>query len=165
MIYKSPVLKGLFIAAIILFLDQLSKHWVFGMLAEHPAAKIEVTSFLNLVMVWNKGVSFGLFSETGYGHILFTATGMFITLILLIWLKKANHLWLVTALGLVIGGAVGNIIDRIRLHAVADFLDFYIGNWHWPAFNIADSAICIGVVLLCAENIFCAGKQQEREKE
>ena len=165
MTYKNPLRNGLLIAAIILFLDQLSKEWVFALLAEHPSSKIEVTSFLNLVMVWNRGISFGLFSEAGYGHIVFSILGLVITAILLIWLKNAQNGLLVTALSLVIGGAVGNIIDRVRLHAVADFLDFYIGGWHWPAFNLADSAICIGVLLLCSENILCAGKQKESEKE
>ncbi len=150
---------GLFIAILVIVCDQWSKWWVFGLLSTEPGLKIEVTSFFNLVMVWNKGISFGLFGQTGYGHIIFSLTSLVIVCVLLGWLWKAGNNWLIVALGLVIGGAVGNIIDRMRFKAVADFLDFHVGNWHWPAFNIADSAICIGVALLCVEGLLIQPKK------
>ena len=156
---KTPFYKGMLIATTIIFFDQLSKWWVFGALSTAPDQKIEVTNFFNLVMVWNKGISFGLLGSTGYGHIIFSVTSLLIVAILLNWLWKAHHSLLAIALGLVIGGAIGNIIDRIRLKAVADFLDFYLDSWHWPAFNVADAAICIGVALLCMDSLLIKEKE------
>lgn len=158
---KASFYKGLLISAIITLLDQLSKWWVFGMLSSSPASKIEVTNFFSLVMVWNKGISFGLFGETGYGHIIFSVIALIIAAFLLHWLWNAQSRLLVIGLGLVIGGAIGNIIDRIRFKAVADFLDFYLGSWHWPAFNVADAAICIGVALLCIDSLLTQNKEQK----
>lgn len=158
---KCRLYKGLLIAVTVMLIDQWSKWQVFGTLTSQHSAKIEVTSFFNLVMVWNRGISFGLFGQTGYGHIIFSVTSLAIVAVLLSWLWKAENALLVTALGLVIGGALGNIIDRIRFKAVADFLDFYVGVWHWPAFNIADAGICVGVILLCIDSVLLKNKEQK----
>lgn len=139
---------GAAVAAVVLVLDQLSKWWVVTRLMSPPRV-IEITPFFNFVMWWNKGVSFGLFaSAPGWGRWALVVLALVITVVLAIWLVKVNHKLLAVAIGLVIGGAVGNVIDRIRFAAVADFLDFYVGPWHWPAFNLADSAITVGVGLL-----------------
>lgn len=136
------------VAAVVLVLDQLSKWWVITRLMNPPRV-IEVTPFFNFVMWWNKGVTFGLFaSAPGWGRWALVVLTLVITVVLVIWLVKVNHKLPALAVGLVIGGAVGNVIDRIRYAAVADFLDFHAGGWHWPAFNLADSAITIGVGLL-----------------
>lgn len=116
-------------------------------IADRPP--IEVSSFFNLVMVWNYGVSFGMFSEPGSSTVwLLIGVAVLIVGILGYWLTKTTDRLLGIAFGLVIGGALGNVIDRLRFGAVADFFDFHVMGYHWPAFNIADSAICIGVAIL-----------------
>lgn len=145
-------LSGILIASITALLDQISKYWVFSLLIEKEHNAMEVFPFFNLVMVHNYGVSFGMFNDLPYGYLILTAVALFITIMLLIWMWRENKIYISVALGLIIGGAIGNIIDRIRLGAVADFLDFYISGYHWPAFNLADSAVFIGVALILLEN-------------
>lgn len=141
-------LFGLVTAGIVIVCDQLSKWWVVAKLMQPPRA-IEITPFFDLVMVWNKGVTFGMFntapSWTRWG---FTGLALAIVVALLLWLRKVESRWLAASIGLVIGGALGNVIDRVRYGAVADFLDFHVYGYHWPAFNVADSAITVGVALL-----------------
>lgn len=143
---------GGLLALLVLAADQLSKDWLIGLMRANDG-QIELTPFFNLVMVWNRGVSFGLFSDAGDDRrwilILVTAA---IVVWLMLWLWRARGLLLALALGGVIGGAVGNIVDRIRLGAVADFFDFHVAGWHWPAFNIADGAIVAGVFLLLIDS-------------
>jgi signal peptidase II len=138
---------GLGVAVLLVVLDQLSKWWVVGHFMESPRP-VELTSFFNLVMVWNQGVTFGVGNDVAWGRWLFAALALVIVAILFSWLRRAVRLWVAVALGLVIGGAIGNVIDRLRWGAVADFLDFHAFGQHWPAFNMADSAIVVGVVLL-----------------
>jgi signal peptidase II len=133
----------------VMLADQLSKWYMLEMvkIAERPP--IEVTSFFNLVMVWNKGVSFGMLSQSqDWMPWLLIAVAIVISGILSVWLWRSQDRFISLALGLVIGGALGNVIDRVRFKAVADFFDFHMMGYHWPAFNIADSAICVGVALL-----------------
>ena len=118
---------------------------------DHPV--VEVTPFFNLVMVWNYGISFGMFAGSRQPAILIACSAIILG-ILAVWLYKNSSKLVACALGCVIGGAAGNVIDRLRFGAVADFLDFHIGPYHWPAFNIADSSIFIGVVLLCISSMF-----------
>ncbi len=149
---KSWFMKGLLIAALILVLDQLTKQLILNYF-NNGGQEIAVLPFFNIVMVWNYGISFGMFSELKIPVVLITLSTS-ITLILLIWLRKTTDTLVGVALGFIIGGAIGNIIDRFRFGAVADFLDFHVSGWHWPAFNIADSTIFIGVVLLCFHSMF-----------
>jgi len=165
--FSSPFLirLGLTIALVIALLDQLSK-WavmspIFGLSYWSPvqgfpwAGSIEILPFFNLVTVWNQGVSFGLFSdETSITKWLLVAVTSAIAIGMTVWLTKVSNRWLAVSLGLVIGGAVGNIIDRLRFGAVFDFLDVIIVNYHWPAFNVADAAITIGAVLILIEGFF-----------
>lgn len=146
---------GLGVALLVLVADQASKDWLLGLLRDHPQG-IVLTPFFNLVMVWNRGVSFGLFNsgDDDLQRWLLIAVTAAIALGLLIWLWRAATVYLTVALGLVVGGAVGNIVDRIRLGAVADFFDLHVAGWHWPAFNIADAGIVVGVVLLVLEQVF-----------
>lgn len=148
-----PFASGLFVAALVLLFDQLSKWWVVGHLMQ-PPKPIPLTPFFNLVMVWNRGVSFGLFNSPATGQWFLIGVAVALTVVLLVWLRRADGARVALALGLVIGGAVGNIIDRLRYGAVADFLDFYWGSWHWPAFNIADSAIVVGACILILDSMF-----------
>ena len=103
-------------------------------------------------MVKNYGISFGMLNALPHGQWILSIVALIIVGILLIWLRKAKERLVALALSLIIGGAVGNIIDRIRLGAVSDFLDFHFSGYHWPAFNAADSFICIGVAILLYEN-------------
>ena len=139
---------GLLVAAVTFVLDQVTK-WVILEHVMTPPQVIEVTGFFNLVMVWNRGVSFGLLSnDSDLGPLLLSAMSVAISIGLGVWLYRTNSRFLGVALGLVIGGAIGNVIDRLRFGAVADFLDFHVAGFHWPAFNVADSGIVIGVALI-----------------
>jgi signal peptidase II len=141
---------GLWIAMAVALIDQISKGALLKLMAT-STGRIEVTSFFNLVMVWNKGVSFGMLQQADARHALMVFTGC-VMAALLVWLSRATSKWQVIALGLVLGGAFGNLLDRVIYGAVADFFDIHFFAYHWPAFNIADAAICIGVALLLWES-------------
>ncbi|WP_017941993.1 MULTISPECIES: signal peptidase II [unclassified Thioalkalivibrio] len=140
---------GLLIAAIIVVADQVTKVW-----AEHALtlfAPVEVTSFFNLSLVYNPGAAFSFLAGAGdWGRWLLTGIAVVIGLLIAFWLARLPRgaWWSVTALGLVLGGAIGNLIDRVRYGAVVDFLDFHWAGYHWPAFNVADMAIVVGAVTL-----------------
>ena len=146
---------GLIVAAVALVLDQASKFFFYDLLVADGQRAIEVLPFFNLVTVWNYGISFGMFnSGSAGGSIIFVGLALAIVVALLVWLRSVASPLVAAALGLVIGGAIGNVIDRLRFGAVFDFLDFHVAGWHWPAFNVADSAICVGVALLCIDALF-----------
>lgn len=145
---------GTVIAAVALALDQASKGWILHDLMIPPRV-IEITSNFNLVLAWNRGVSFGLFNQdSAYGPYILTGVAIAIVIGLTIWMWKSTTRWATLSLGLIIGGAIGNVIDRVQYGAVVDFLDFHVSGYHWPAFNVADSAICIGAGLLILESLF-----------
>ena len=139
--------RGLATAAAVAIIDQLTKAAVLSHFAGRFSSDREVvTSFFNLALTYNRGISFGLFNEgVGLNALVFSLAAAAIVGVLVFWLSRVTSPFLGVAIGLIIGGAMGNVIDRIRLGAVVDFLDFHLGTLHWPAFNIADSAICIGV--------------------
>lgn len=116
-----------------------------------PDISITILPFFNLTMVWNFGVSFGLMSGAGLALLIGTIV---ITLFFVIWMLHAQNKVEVTALAMIISGAIGNIADRFRFGAVADFLDFYAYGTHFPAFNVADAAISLGVALLILHSLF-----------
>lgn len=152
--YKRYFISGLGAALCVLGLDQLTKWAVLGRFTQSPDV-IPVTSFFNLLLTWNKGVSFGMFnSGTEDTILILTIIPTLITLALLVLLWQSRAKLPALALGAIMGGALGNIIDRIRFKGVVDFLDFHIANYHWPAFNIADSAITIGVALLLIDALW-----------
>lgn len=141
------------LSAIVIVLDQITKIWVtqvFGYGDIRP-----VTSFFNLVLAHNTGAAFSLLAEAGgWQRIFFTAVAVVASAVI-VWLLKRHQgqLMFSLALSLVLGGALGNLIDRVRFGYVVDFLDFYAGNYHWPAFNVADMAITGGVVLLVLDSL------------
>jgi signal peptidase II len=147
--------RGLATAAGVVVLDQLSKAAVLAFFAGRPfGAREPITSFFNLVLTYNRGISFGLFNGgAGVSAVIFSVAAAAIVLVLIYWLSRAESPLLAVAIGLIIGGAVGNVIDRLRHGAVIDFLDFHIGSLHWPAFNLADSAICVGVAAMLLEGL------------
>lgn len=146
------------LGGLVLALDQISKLWILGALgAARPA--IEVTPFLNFVLVWNRGISFGLFDrDSAWQPWLLVGLSLAIVAGLLIWLRMERGRWVTLAVALIAGGAVGNAVDRARLGAVVDFVDFHLGGWHFATFNVADAAITCGVALLLAVSLFGARK-------
>ncbi len=150
---------GLCGAAVVVALDQLSK-WILLTEVMAPPRIIEVTGFFNLVLVGNRGVSFGLLSsDTPWVQPALAAFAAVVAVFLGFWLHRADNRILALSLGLVIGGALGNAIDRLWHGVVVDFLDFHVAGYHWPAFNIADSAITVGVILILVEGLFAGRKQ------
>ncbi len=138
------------IAVAVVIIDQLSKMWIMAAFALHEQQNI-IPGFFNLVHITNTGAAFGFLagSNTMLRQAFFVVVAI-IALIVIVFayghLKQQARIY-VYALGLIGGGAIGNLIDRLRFGSVVDFLDFYIGSYHWPAFNAADSAITIGVGL------------------
>jgi signal peptidase II len=149
------LVRGLAAAVVVAVLDQLSKAAVLGFFAGRAfGAHERITPFFNLVLTYNRGMSFGLFNNgAGVNALLFSLVAASIVAALVYWLSRVDSPFLAVAIGLVIGGAIGNVIDRVRFGAVVDFLDFYLGSWHWPAFNLADSAICIGVAAMLLDGL------------
>jgi signal peptidase II len=147
--------KAVILAGLIIVADQFTK-WLIMVEVMQPPRVIPVidlnTIGLNIVMAWNTGVSFSMLSDSG--PMLLAGLAILVSLGLFIWLMRLPDALPAYGIGLVIGGAIGNVIDRFRFGAVFDFIDFYAGNWHWPAFNLADSAITIGVVMLLFDGLF-----------
>jgi signal peptidase II len=151
--------SGLAIAAVTLILDQLSKWWILYELdlpARRNVPLFEIGQFgIDFTMVWNRGVTFGLLSgDSQWNQIMLAGLAAIIAAILLRWLWRAENGLVAIALGLVIGGAIGNIIDRFRFGAVVDFVDAFAYGWHWYVFNVADAGIVIGVGLLLIDALF-----------
>jgi signal peptidase II len=145
---------GLAMAGLAILVDQGSKNWLLTGPMREPQV-FELTSFFNIVSAWNKGVSFSLFRTSAEtGPWILSSIALAISLGLLVWLTRVQHRLVALGIGLVIGGALGNVIDRLRFGAVFDFLDFYLGSYHWPAFNLADSSIFLGVVALLWDGLF-----------
>ena len=121
----------------------------------------EITSFFNLVMVWNQGVSFGMFSDShDLMPLILSIFAIILSTIFAVWLTRSTRMTTSLPICLVIAGALSNVWDRARFGAVADLFDVYIGTYHWPAFNIADSFIVVGVILLAIDTIFFEPKQK-----
>ena len=150
--------RGTRIFAVLLILlviaaDQATKAWALAGWFSPPRV-IEVTQFLNLVPVWNTGVAFGfLAGDWPAMPLVLTGFSALVSLGLLVWLLRSRQRAVVIALAPVIGGAVGNIVDRLRFGAVIDFVDLHVAGLHWPAFNIADAGITIGVGLLLLDSV------------
>lgn len=147
-------LTAYLLALVVLVLDQLSKHWVLFVYDLPSRVSEPVIGPLSLTMVWNRGVSFGLFrADQDLTRWLLTAFSLIVATILALWARRSERPLLAFGLGLVIGGAVGNAIDRMRFGAVADFIDVQrLGFFPW-VFNVADSAITVGVVLLLLDSL------------
>ena len=137
------------LALLVLALDQFSKYWVLQVF--QPYEVLPVIPGFNLVLVFNEGAAFSFLSDAGgWQRGFFIVLTSIVSVMLLVWLARLSRheRWTGLGLSLVLGGALGNLIDRIRLGKVVDFLDVYWQQWHWPAFNLADSAITTGVMVL-----------------
>jgi signal peptidase II len=153
---------GLCLGAIVL--DQITKAIVEKVMETHPFG-IPVLPFFSLVAAWNRGVSF---SQLGFVAPWMLAGGaIVVALILIFWLTRIDNRLQAMGVGLIAGGALGNVIDRLRAGAVFDFLDVYVRaggrEWHWPAFNVADSAITVGVILLLFHGLFQSADRAKTE--
>ncbi|MGV6852106.1 MAG: signal peptidase II [bacterium] len=140
--------------------DQLSKVWAVNTL--NYARPVEVFSFMNWTLLYNKGAAFSFLSEAGgWQRWGFSLLAIGVVIWLLLWLKKikANQWIESVALSLIVAGAIGNTVDRIRLGHVVDFIDFYYQQWHWPAFNIADISVVCGALMLLFINVFRESEQ------
>jgi len=142
--------------------------WTKGLATESLTLyrPVELTSWLNMTLAHNYGAAFSFLSDAGgWQRWLFTGLASVVTLVLIVWLLRlpAKEKLTAAALGMIIGGAIGNLIDRIINGYVVDFIDVYYNDWHWPAFNLADSAITGGVILLLLDGLLLSmsGKQSE----
>jgi signal peptidase II len=144
--------RWLVISIVVIALDQLTKHWIVQ--AFVPGESLGLTPFFNLVLAYNTGAAFSLFAEAGgWQRAFFVAVAVIASTIILHLLRKHHGQTLFSvALSLILGGALGNLWDRILLGKVVDFLDFYYAGHHWPAFNVADSAITVGAALLILDS-------------
>ncbi len=139
----------LLLALLLVVADQLTKLWVLSVF--EPYEVLPVLPVFNLTLVFNPGAAFSFLSDAGgWQRMFFIVLTSLIAIGLVIWLMRLRRGERLTgiALGMILGGALGNLIDRVRLGKVVDFLDFYWREWHWPAFNVADSAITVGVVIM-----------------
>ena len=144
--------KALFItsiAAVVVVLDFITKKLI--MLYVNPYEAIDILPFLRIVNVKNMGAAFGLFSSLGNNvFIIIYVIAIIIIILYCLSIPKGIELF---SLAVILGGSIGNLIDRLTIGKVIDFIDFFIGKWHWPAFNVADSALTVGMVLLLWANI------------
>ena len=147
---------GLVVAALVATLDQGTK-WLIVETVMQPPRIIPVTDFFNFVLGLNRGVSFGMLNmQSPMGRWILAGLALAITLALLVWMWRANKTLVVVGLGLIVGGAIGNVVDRVLVGAVVDFLDFHWAGYHWPAFNVADIAITSGAAALIWDSFFGA---------
>lgn len=154
--------KWLVFAVLIVISDQLSKDWIMDLLSFGQT--LPITSYFNLVLVYNKGAAFGLLANAGGWQLyVFAVLALGASIVMIVLLHKHHQeKRLALALSLILGGAIGNVIDRFMHGHVIDFVDVYYKNYHWPAFNIADSAICIGAGLLILDSFFSNQKKSYR---
>ena len=154
------MLCGLLLATLCVALDQLSKWAILDVVRLPEVGRIVLLPFFNLTMVWNHGVSFGMFASTDpLNAYALSVMALIIVGWMVGWMWRTTDKWLVVAQSLIIGGALGNVIDRLRFGAVVDFLDFHVMGYHWPAFNVADAAIFVGVMLLLGESFLGVRKK------
>jgi len=145
---------GLAVAVVVALADQASKAWVLNFFDMHPGERlVPVAPVFNLVLTMNRGMSFGLFNDGSFNALVFTLLAAAIVAALVVWLARTRDILLRCAIGLVIGGALGNVADRLLRGAVVDFLDFHVGAVHWFAFNLADAAISVGVALMVIDGL------------
>jgi signal peptidase II len=157
---------GIGLALLVFVLDQIVKYWIIDGVGLRERGFIDIAPFFNLTWVENRGVSMGMLTADGdLGRWLLVALTAAISAAVAAWLWRERNRLDVTALGLVLGGAVGNIVDRIRFGYVVDFLHFFWGEWHFYVFNVADAAITIGVILLLLRAVLRSDGRAKSESE
>jgi len=155
------MLKWVWVSGLVIVLDQLTKLWASSSLTY--AEPLPVMPSFNLTLMYNTGAAFSFLSEAGgWQRWFFAVVAVVISTVLLVWLTrlKPEQRWLAVAITLVLGGALGNVWDRLYLGHVIDFIQVYYRQWYWPAFNIADSAIFVGAAMLIIDGL--RGNKQEK---
>jgi signal peptidase II len=151
----------------VLVLDQATKQWIAARFSLHES-QVVISGFLNLVHVRNKGMAFGIMNRPGldWGFLLLLGATFGAIALLLFWFHRLRpeERGLAIPLALILGGAAGNLLDRLRLGEVIDFLDFYAGSYHWPAFNVADAAITVGTLWLAGSLLLHPGSKEKKPK-
>lgn len=153
---------------ICIIVDQLTKLWIVSVFMLYESVEV-IPGFFNLVYVVNKGAAFSMLAdvESPWRHYFFVVVGVaaMIGLTVVYYQTRKQSKIYGVALALICGGAAGNLIDRVRFGYVVDFLDFYVRSYHWPAFNVADSSICVGVGLFLMINVLQGKNNSEKNKE
>ncbi len=161
-LFSTPARYGLITALIALMIDQSFKYWMLYIYDMAARGRISITPFFDLIMVWNKGISYGLFQQdTALGRGVLLAITLLTVLALVIWLSRAREFLLALGLGCIIGGALGNALDRWIYGAVADFFSLHAFGFYWYVFNLADTAIVAGVALLLYDTLTGGGAKPE----
>jgi signal peptidase II len=158
------MLRLLWLSALVVALDQFTKFWILAAFDDYQV--VEVLPVFNLTLVYNTGAAFSFLSDAGgWQRWFFIAVAAIVTVVMAVWLAGLRSHERLTGIGLalVVGGAIGNLIDRVWLGKVIDFLQLYWQQWYWPTFNLADSAITVGVMLLLLDVFF--GGRDERERD
>lgn len=154
---------GIGIAVLGIFFDLVTKALVFDRLLPEGGG-VEIFPFFNIVHAWNTGVSFSLFADgPEVTRWVLVAVAVIIAVALFFWLRSVERRFLAAAIGFIIGGAIGNVYDRIVYGAVRDFLDVHAAGYHWPAFNVADSCITVGVVMVLIDSFLGSGRKSADE--
>jgi signal peptidase II len=160
---STAAILGFAAALITLILDQATKLYtlfVFDLPVKEP---VEFAPFINLIVVWNRGISYGLFQQNSdLGRWALIVISILAAIGLSVWIRRTSAKLLATSLGLIVGGAVGNVIDRLAYGAVFDFIQFHIGSWSWYVFNVADAAIVAGVVGLLYDSFVLEGRRAKK---
>jgi len=145
---------GLLAAALVFVADQASKWWVLNVLHLPEVGSVPLLPVLSLTMVWNQGVTFGLFhQDSAAGPWLLAGVALAVVVALVLWMRRAERALVACALGAIAGGAVGNVLDRVRFGAVVDFIHAHAFGWSWYVFNVADAAIVCGVAALVLDGL------------
>jgi signal peptidase II len=155
-------LSWLWLSLLIVVLDQVTKYWASSTLSLHQS--VPVIPFFNLTLMHNSGAAFSFLADAGgWQRWFFTALALVVGVVIVYWLNSLRgQPWLAAGLALILGGAVGNnLIDRVFYGYVVDFIDLYYQSWHWPAFNIADSAITVGALMLIVDALFFSRQEHD----
>lgn len=150
------MLKWLWLSGLVILLDQVTKVFANRLLTLHEQIPV-IPGFFNWTLAYNEGAAFSFLSEAGgWQRWFFTALALIISIVIIVWIKRlaAHERWTAIGLCLILGGAIGNVIDRILFGHVIDFIQWYYSNYYWPAFNIADAAITVGAVMLIVHSLF-----------
>ncbi len=148
------MLRWVWLSVVVIALDQITKYWADSQLQLYWPR--EVVAGFNLTLSYNTGAAFSFLADAGgWQRWFFITLASGVAVFIISWLLrlKQGERWMAIALTLILGGAVGNVIDRVYFGHVIDFIDIYFRGWHWPAFNIADSAICIGAVMMVIDGL------------
>jgi signal peptidase II len=158
--FSVAAILGFSAALITLILDQATKLYTLFIYDLPMKEPVEFAPFINLIVVWNRGISYGLFQQDGdLGRWILIVVSILASIGLSVWIRRTQARLLAVSLGLIVGGAIGNVIDRLAYGAVFDFIQFQIGNWSWYVFNVADAAIVAGVLGLLYDSFVLEGRR------